>query len=267
MRNEVYQNDIQYWMDELRDTEFHEFLPRKSGNVSHLSCDWENIDIPFPDHLTNRLNQVTKNDETLFALCMSAISLLSYKYTGCTDVVIGIPKITQGHLEVHSLLPARVNVDCDLTFKEYLRMLNEVLSRAYQHQDFPYGQLMDKLYELQRGFHSSLFDIAVQFDSLHGMGFGDAHRDLITFRFVKLNTGLVLSIHYCVHQYDVEKLKSVSKHFFECLNNALSQPNLNLACIEILPESEKRQVLVEFNDTGKEYEKDKTIHELFEEQV
>ena len=37
--------------------------------------------------------------------------------------------------------------------------------------------------------------------------------------------------------------------------------------VNILTEQEKRQILYEFNDTKADYPKDKTIHQLFEEQV
>ena len=37
--------------------------------------------------------------------------------------------------------------------------------------------------------------------------------------------------------------------------------------LEVLPEEERRQVLYEWNETGREYPRDKCIHELFEEQV
>src|SRR5208282_1836046 len=37
--------------------------------------------------------------------------------------------------------------------------------------------------------------------------------------------------------------------------------------IDVLPEAERRQMLVEWNDTKTEYPSDKCIHELFEEQV
>ena len=44
-------------------------------------------------------------------------------------------------------------------------------------------------------------------------------------------------------------------------------PTQRLAEIEMLSEEEKRQLLYGFNDTAADYPKEKTIQELFEEQV
>jgi len=54
----------------------------------------------------------------------------------------------------------------------------------------------------------------------------------------------------------------------ERLANALEQaPQAPLHSLDILPEAERKQVLVEFNATERTYPQDKTIHALFEAQV
>jgi amino acid adenylation domain-containing protein len=44
-------------------------------------------------------------------------------------------------------------------------------------------------------------------------------------------------------------------------------PATAVRTLDVLPASERRQVLYEWNDTGAEYPRDKCVHELFEEQV
>ena len=51
------------------------------------------------------------------------------------------------------------------------------------------------------------------------------------------------------------------------LTNAINKPEQNIFELEILSEYEKHQILYEFNNTSTDYPKDKTIHQLFEEQV
>jgi amino acid adenylation domain-containing protein len=46
-----------------------------------------------------------------------------------------------------------------------------------------------------------------------------------------------------------------------------SQPATSVRSLDVLPEAERRQVLVEWNDTKADYPKDKCVHELFEDQV
>lgn len=57
------------------------------------------------------------------------------------------------------------------------------------------------------------------------------------------------------------------KYFEAFIYSILNQKNQMLSNINILPEFEKHLILNDFNDTKAEYPKDKTIHELFEQQV
>ena len=47
----------------------------------------------------------------------------------------------------------------------------------------------------------------------------------------------------------------------------VDKPTVKLSEIDMLSDIEKELVLKQFNDTAMEYQKDKTIHQLFEEQV
>ncbi|MCP5048404.1 MAG: amino acid adenylation domain-containing protein, partial [bacterium] len=56
-------------------------------------------------------------------------------------------------------------------------------------------------------------------------------------------------------------------HFRNLITAAIQNPSQQLGNIRIISEEEKHRLLVEFNDTHRDYPKDKTIHRLFEEQV
>jgi amino acid adenylation domain-containing protein len=56
-------------------------------------------------------------------------------------------------------------------------------------------------------------------------------------------------------------------HFLKILEQVLDNPEVRLTDIELLEEDEKQRILYDFNDTKADYPKDKTIHQLFEEQV
>ena len=47
----------------------------------------------------------------------------------------------------------------------------------------------------------------------------------------------------------------------------MPNPDRRISVLPILTESERHQLLVEWNDTAADYPRDKCIHELFEEQV
>ncbi|NIM15274.1 MAG: amino acid adenylation domain-containing protein, partial [Candidatus Aminicenantes bacterium] len=67
--------------------------------------------------------------------------------------------------------------------------------------------------------------------------------------------------------FDIEFVKCIERHFKEVIGQVVKNPGIDIKEIRILPEDEKRRILEEFNDTSVEFPDDKTIHDLFLEQM
>ena len=72
---------------------------------------------------------------------------------------------------------------------------------------------------------------------------------------------------YCTRLFKGETIERFFSYFKKILSFVVKRPEVRLSQIEIIPGKEKRRILLEFNNTAKEYPKDKTIYQLFEEQV
>src|ERR1700756_4260716 len=59
----------------------------------------------------------------------------------------------------------------------------------------------------------------------------------------------------------------MARHLERLLEEMASKPQARLSELERLSEAEREQILVEWNNTGAEYPREKCLHELFEEQV
>ena len=55
--------------------------------------------------------------------------------------------------------------------------------------------------------------------------------------------------------------------FLHIISQVTSTPNMLISQIDIVTPYEKKQILFDFNNTKTQYPKDKTVAELFEEQV
>ena len=62
-------------------------------------------------------------------------------------------------------------------------------------------------------------------------------------------------------------IKNLSNHYLNILNAVLENEEIKIADIDMLSEEEKNKILNEFNNTQANYPKDKTVVQLFEEQV
>src|SRR5215212_4412458 len=56
-------------------------------------------------------------------------------------------------------------------------------------------------------------------------------------------------------------------HYRTLLEGIVANPEQPISKLSLLTQAERHQLLVEWNDTAKDYPRDRCIHELFEEQV
>jgi bacitracin synthase 1 len=89
----------------------------------------------------------------------------------------------------------------------------------------------------------------------------------LTFFAVEADEGVNMTIEYCTALFKSGTIQRLAGHFAAVLRQMAGNPGRTLGELDILEESEKRQLLYDFNDTACPYPHDKTVHRLFEEQV
>src|ERR1043166_5201870 len=88
---------------------------------------------------------------------------------------------------------------------------------------------------------------------------------------VEHGENLFMEFHYNRSVYERAQLERLAAYYHQLIAGSLEgmavNPNARLSELELLGEEEKRRILEEWNATASEYPRDKTIHQLFEEQV
>ena len=74
-------------------------------------------------------------------------------------------------------------------------------------------------------------------------------------------------VEYSTDLFNRETIERMVGHFQTLLESIVINPAQSIATLPILTGAERRQILIEWNDTAAEYPKDKCIHQLFEAQV
>jgi amino acid adenylation domain-containing protein len=89
---------------------------------------------------------------TLFMTLLASVNVLLYHYSGCEDIVIGIPIANRPHLELENqigfylnTLALRTSFDAKEPFTELLNKVKEVVLGAFEHQDYPFDKLVEDL--------------------------------------------------------------------------------------------------------------------------
>ncbi|MCY7283312.1 MAG: amino acid adenylation domain-containing protein [Cyanobacteria bacterium CAN_BIN43] len=243
--------------------------------------------IQLETKLSNDLRRVSREQGcTLFMTILSAYKTLLHRLTGQADILIGIPtagRSLQGSQELIGycthLLPIRSQFVDNLSFLEYLRTLRGVLLDAYEHQDYPYANLLYHLSEQKQTHHSPLITATFNLEtslvtpemsgldtSLYPGPIGCADHDL-SLNIIEVNTELLLSCDYSTDLFDAATISRMLGHFQTLLAEIIVNPDRQISTLPILTSIEQQLLLVDWNATHKEYPQAKCIHQLFEEQV
>ena len=84
---------------------------------------------------------------------------------------------------------------------------------------------------------------------------------------VQTAEGIHFTLEYCTKLFRKGTIQRLTAHYLKILEEITAKPEKRLFEIVLLSEAEKKQILIDFNDTKTGYPKEKTIQELFEEQV
>jgi amino acid adenylation domain-containing protein len=233
-------------------------------------------------------NFCNQHGATIFIGALAAVNALFYKYTGQEDIIIGCPATNREHPDLEnqvgfyvSLLPLRIKFCGDHSFSNLLSIARQTTLEAYQHQHYPFDELVDEL-KLRRDLsRTPLFDVLVEaqsafveedttcFASIDQSGYSGERLVKFDLRFLFIDTGkgIDLVIEYNTDIYERDTIDRVFTHLEATMVRLVTDPGLPLAKLDYLSAAERQQVLEEFNDTTIPYSKDKTLVDLFEEQT
>ncbi len=177
-------------------------------------------------------------------------------------------------------LALRNQVEEDLSFKEFILKVKENVLNAYTYQMYPFDTLVNKLNIKRDISRNPLFDVMFIYQNNHYSNINfdgmEATYNLLDAEISKFDLSLEafpqdneikLSFEYATKLFSEEFIKNMSCHYLQIINTILENIEIKIENICVLPEAEKNHILFDFNNTNLEYEKNKTVIQLFEEQV
>ncbi len=78
---------------------------------------------------------------------------------------------------------------------------------------------------------------------------------------------MTLELHYDAARFEQAAVERIAAYFQTLLAAAVAAPETAVSRLPLLPESERRQLLVEWNQTAAAYPQDCCLHQLFETQA
>ena len=222
---------------------------------------------------------------TLNTLVQAAWALLLSRYSGENDIVFGAtvsgrPTALEGVESMIGVfintLPLRAQIAPETSVT---RWLTEIQSRFVELRRFEHTPLLQvqQWSEVPRGLFESLlvFENIPTNGLLHepnaSLTIGDGQYYARTNYPLTLmavpGPELSLQITYNSERFESGTIKRMLGHLETLLHGMALEPERRLSDVPMLPEAEKHQLLVDWNDTRRDYPTDTCIHEIFEAQV
>ncbi len=123
---------------------------------------------------------------TPFMVQLAAFALLLHRHTGAEDLVVGTPVTTRDRPELENLvgyfvnlLPLRVRLRREMTFRQLLEHVQEVAIESYGYLDVPFDQLVDQLAPDRSAQHPPLVQVVfgAHSESREPLAFGPARAE------------------------------------------------------------------------------------------
>ncbi len=303
LQAEVLETQISYWQKQLEDAPKVLELPTDYSRPAIQTFRGATYSFELSDELSVALNKLSQQQgSTLFMTLLAAfqtllwrytgqedivVQTLLWRYTGQEDIVVGSPIANRNRAEIEGLigffvntLVLRTNLAGNPSFEELLKRVREVALGAYAHQDLPFELLVEQLQPQRDLSHTPLFQVMFVLQNapmsaleLPGLTLSPVKSDSNTAKFdltlfiTETESGLVGNLEYNIDLFAESSIQRIAVHLETLLSAIVSNPRQCLSELPLLSESEKHQLLRQWNDTEVDYPQKQCIHQLFEAQV
>jgi len=227
----------------------------------------------------------SENKVTDYMVFLAAAMVTVSKYSRQEDIVIGSPVSGRTHRDTEDMLGMFVNTlamrgkpEKNKSFSEFLNEIKESCFKAYENQEYPFEELIEEINVPREISRNPLFDVLLAMEnneeariSLKGVAEETAE---LNDKAAKFDLSFIIMysddeyrfmLEYCTDLYRKESADNILKHFISILEQVMKTPEIKLGRVETVTDDERRLILNEFNATDKEYPRDRTVIELFEE--
>ncbi|AXJ04236.1 non-ribosomal peptide synthetase [Pseudomonas fluorescens] len=282
---------LAYWQAQLGDEHPVLELPLDHSRPAMPSYRGTRYEFAVDSQLAEQLRHTAQQHQvTLFMLLLGAFNALLHRYTGQTDLRVGVPIANRNRGEIEGLIGFFVNtqvlrtqLDGQTRVDDLLRAIKETALGAQAHQDLPFERLVEAL-KLERSLsHTPLFqvmynhqpqvaDIAT-ISTASGLALDSLDWQSRTTQFdLTLDTyekggKLHAALTYASDLFDAATIERMARHWTRLLKAMVADSSQRIGELPLLEADERQTLVHDWNATRAVYPVEQPIHHLIEAQV
>ncbi|MCM3008271.1 plipastatin non-ribosomal peptide synthetase PpsC [Bacillus subtilis] len=287
---DAYKTQGAYWLKQLEGELPVLDLPADHARPPMRSFAGDKVSFTLDQEVTSGLYKLAReNGSTLYMVLLAAYTAFLSRLSGQEDIIVGSPIAGRPHKDLEPILGMFVNTLALRTrpeggkpFVQYLQEVRETAMEAFEHQDYPFEELVDKL-ELTRDMsRNPLFDVmfvlqnmdqeSLELDELclkpaANNGHQTSKFDLTLYAQEQPRGLLTFQMEFSTDLYKKKTIEKWLQYFNNMLLSIIKDNKAALGTINILNEDEAHYLIHELNRTKIDYPRNETISRLFEMQA
>ena len=289
MQSQRFLKDKKYW------TDLFEVIPEIAKIPGSVNSNSNNNDISALRKIysldkisVQKLNDYCKSHKiSLYNFFMSIYAIYISKISGQEQFVIGTPILNRTNFkEKHTsgmfinVAPFKVNLNNSKNFNTFVKNIATDSLNMLKHQKYSYQCLLEDLRAKNKNIpnlYNILFSYQISNTQENSCDinyetdwtFNNCCSNDIDIHIFDLNnTGsLNIAYDYKTSLYTKQDIENIHQRILHIIRQIISKEDISIDEIELVTPHEKNKILNVFNNTKVDYPKNKSITQLFEEQV
>lgn len=287
--SDKFVKDKEYWSTVFETIPEVASIPssKENKNIGH-SCDGSREKFIIPAEQINNIKDFcARNKISVYNFFMAIYSLYIGRVSNLDDFVVGTPILNRTNFEQKhtmgmfiSTAPLRINLDHNTSFVEFSQTIASNSIALLRHQKYPYQAILEDLRKKDSSL-PNLYNVILSYQITKTIEensnikystdwvFNGNCADELQIHLFDLHgkNSITIAYDYKITKFDAQDITDMHNRILTIINQVILNNDILLKNIEIVTPEEKNKMLYEFNDTAVDYPRDKTIVDLFEEQV
>ncbi|SFR76007.1 non-ribosomal peptide synthetase [Anaeromicropila populeti] len=288
MRMRDFTEQKKYWVQQFQDEIPVLDMPLDYNRPKSQSYKGAVIEDKLEERLYEAVRRLAEETGTTeYMIFLSAAMVLLGKYSRQEEIIIGSPISGRVHQDTETMLGVFVNTlaikgkpEEEKSYEDFLQEIRETCLKAYENQEYPFEELVEEIQVTRDMSRNPLFDvmlvlqnneeIQVNFDGVETepvVPESSIAKFDLTFTLYQEKKHCHILLEYSTDLFRKESAERILSHYIKVLEQVLDNRTRRLAEVEVITEEEKKRILKEFNRTDASFPEEKTVIDLFEEQV
>ena len=240
------------------------------------------------EEVTEKLKQLSQREGvTLFMSLLAGLQVLLARYSGQMDIAVGTPIAGRNRAEIEGLigffvntLVMRVDLGGDPTVSQMLARVREKALGGYANQEVPFEKLVEEMQPERSLSHTPLFQVMMTYQSrpkwdveMEGLKASVEEVEATTAKYdllvslIDRGREITGAVEYNRDLFEAESVRRLMEHFQIMIEGMMEDANQRLSQLPMLSEAEKRELILDLNETAADYDRHICIHEVIRERA